>query len=497
MLESILASMSDGVVVAGEDGRFLEFNPAAERILGIGMLDISPSQWAEKYQLFLPDRKTPYPTEDLPLARAMRGESMDDVAIYMSHGAAEGIWLSINARPLRDENGVTRGGVAVFRDVTAQRTSQEAVQRLSTAVEQTDDTVFITALDGTILYVNPAFERTTGFGSSDVLGKTPRILKSGQHLADHFESMWETILAGKVFRGTTINRKKNGEFYHAEQTITPLRDPAGRVTHFVAVVKDMTERRRIQAQEIEMKVASLVQKRLYPQRALSLGGFEIAGAVYAAEATCGDYFDFFPMPRDAVGIAIGDVSGHGLGPALVMAETRAYLRSLANELTNIGRIFERINDILVDDLDDRHYVTLLMVRLDLENRSLHHCNAGHIPGYLVGSNGEVRAILGSVGPPLGMFWERKYPSSERIDIAPGDSLVLLTDGITENLDGRDRMFGMERVLDVIKEHRQKPVEQILQHVCQAARDFAAPHPQADDMAIVICRRTDKREDNEK
>jgi sigma-B regulation protein RsbU (phosphoserine phosphatase) len=266
------------------------------------------------------------------------------------------------------------------------------------------------------------------------------------------------------------------------------------VTQFVAVVKDMTERRRIQAQAIEMKVASLVQKRLYPQHALNIGGFEIAGAVFPAEATCGDYFDFFPMPRDAVGIAIGDVSGHGLGPALVMAETRAYLRSLANELGNIGRIFGRINDILVDDLDDRHYVTLLMVRLDLEDRSLHHCNAGHVPGYLVGSDGEVRAVLGSIGPPLGMFWDREYTSSGRIEMAPGDLLVLLTDGITENLDERDRLFGMERVLEVIRAHRQEPAEQILQHVCQAARDFSAPHPQADDMAIVLCRRTGKLED---
>jgi PAS domain S-box-containing protein len=489
ILQSILASMSDGVVVAGGDGRFLEFNPAAERILGVGRLDISPAQWTEKYQLYLPDRETPYPAEDLPLARAMQGEAVDEVEIYIRRSPTDGTWLNVNARPLQDGSGVVQGGVAVFRDVTAHRESQDLVQRLSAAVEQTADTVFITDLSGRILYINPAFENTTGYGREEVLGKTPRILKSGQHEPEYYRSLWKTILAGEVFRGTTINQKKNGEFYHAEQTITPLKDRSGRFTHFVAVVKDMTERRRIQAQEIEMRVASVVQKKLYPQRGPLVRGFEVAGAVLPAKATCGDYFDYLPMTRDAMGIAIGDVSGHGFGPALLMAETRAYLRSLTHEWRNLGRIFAWINDVLVDDLEDEHFVTLMVVQLDTERRCLRYCNAGHIPGYLLGSDGAVKAVLASNGPPLGMYPDREYGCSEETITEPGDLLVLLTDGITESQDSSERFFGVEGALDVIRAHQGEPTEQLLHHVFRAARDFAGPQPQEDDMTIVLCRRT--------
>jgi PAS domain S-box-containing protein len=119
ILKSVLDSMGDGVVVADENGRFLVFNPAAEQILRIGATDTSPEQWSERYGLYLPDTVTPYPPADLPLARAIRGESVEGAEVFVRHAQApEGIWLRVNARPLRDERGALRGGVAVFDDVS-------------------------------------------------------------------------------------------------------------------------------------------------------------------------------------------------------------------------------------------------------------------------------------------------------------------------------------------------------------------------------------------
>jgi PAS domain S-box-containing protein len=128
VFQSVLDSMSAGVVVADEAGRFLFFNPAAERILGIGLTDAAPNQWTARYGCFLPDRVTPYPTDQLPLVRAIRGETVDEAEVFIRNAAVpDGVWLSVNARPLRDDDGIGRGGVAVFRDVTARRHADQRV----------------------------------------------------------------------------------------------------------------------------------------------------------------------------------------------------------------------------------------------------------------------------------------------------------------------------------------------------------------------------------
>src|SRR5205823_487902 len=120
LLRSILDSMSDGVVVADEHGKFWHFNPAAEQILGIGPSEVHPDEWTAYYGCFLADQCTPYPPQELPLARAMRGEAVNGAEVFIRNAQTpDGVWLSANARPLKDETGLVRGGVVVFRDNTA------------------------------------------------------------------------------------------------------------------------------------------------------------------------------------------------------------------------------------------------------------------------------------------------------------------------------------------------------------------------------------------
>ncbi len=487
-LRSIFDSMSDGVVVADQEGRFLEFNPAAARILGLGRRDVPPAEWAREYGLFLPDRESPYPTDRLPLLRAIRGEDVDRERMYVCPpDVAEGRWISVNASALRDGTGAIRGGVAMFRDITELVASERAVRRLSTAVEETDDPVFMTDRDGEFTYVNPAFERVTGYSRDDVSGKTPRILKSGEHEVAFYEQLWDTILAGRVFRGSTVNRKKSGELFYAEQTITPIKDESGQTVCFVALVKDMTERRLAEAQEAELKLAAIVQKKLYPESSPMLVNCDISGAVFPATELCGDYFDYVTMRDGGSGIVLGDVSGHGLGPALTMAETRAYLRSLTRELEGLGPILTKINDLLVEDLPESSFVALIMVRLDPVGRSLSYCNAGHTSGYLLTGAGDVKFVLKSTGMPLGLFAGHHYPCSEIIALDPGDLLVLITDGVTESGAGCEELFGDERVLEVVREHQDEAAQAIIQHIHTAAREFAGGEIQHDDMTLVVCK----------
>lgn len=488
ILRSVSHSLAEGIVVADRNGKVLFASDSAVRMLGLAPGEVAATTRSAPTGFHLPDAQTPYPPDQLPLARAIKGEKVLGAEIFVRNAnVPDGIWLNVNATPLVADSGDLRGGVVVYRDVTKRKASEEIVQRLSNAVEQTDDTVLITDLNGIIQYVNPAFEKTTGYTREEVLGKTPRILKSGAHNESHYQEMWKTILGGDVYRGTLTNRKKSGATYYAEQTVTPMKDSAGRITHFVSVVKDMTEVMRRQEQEIEMYMASLVQEKLYPQQPPCVDGFDIAGATFPAEATCGDYYDFIDMPNDSLGIAIGDVSGHGLGPALVMAQTRAYLRSLSQTNGDLSAIFCRLNQALVADLEPHRFVTLLFAQIDMNSRRLIYANAGHTPGLILDGSGEIKTVLESCGLPLGVLPDQEYDCRQQVVLEPGELAVLLTDGLAEAEALGGGQFDTEGVLNVVKTHRRESAQQIVEHVRAAVHEFASGMPQTDDITIVICK----------
>ncbi len=130
LMQTIFSSISDGVVVADADGRFTLFNPSAEQIVGIGMLDLPPEQWTERYGVFYPDKTTHVPTERLPLVRAMRGEATDEIELFIrNEQKPDGVYISVSGRPLQADVDGHGGGVIIFRDVTERRLAEEALAR--------------------------------------------------------------------------------------------------------------------------------------------------------------------------------------------------------------------------------------------------------------------------------------------------------------------------------------------------------------------------------
>ena len=120
--------------------------------------------------------------------------------------------------------------------------------RLAMAVEQAAETIVITDTDGTILYVNPAFEKTSGYTRAEALGQNPRLLKSGKHDAEFYRRMWEVLGRGEIWNGHFINRRKDGTLYEEEATISPVRDAAGTIVNYVAVKRDVTREVQLEAQ---------------------------------------------------------------------------------------------------------------------------------------------------------------------------------------------------------------------------------------------------------
>jgi PAS domain S-box-containing protein len=405
------------------------------------------------------------------------------------------LWARVSTAPVAGAVGVFEGVLAMISDITEQkrseaeaRRSRETITLLSQAVEQTADSVVITDRQGTIEYVNPAFEGTTGFLRAEAIGQTPRILKSSMHEAEFHKRMWEQILAGGTFRGTLVNRKKSGEIYWAEQTITPIKDSEGVITHFVSVLKDITQLRKQQEHELQLRMARDVQQRFYTGAAMSIEGFDIACAAYPAVETGGDYLDVFSLQDGCTCIGIGDVSGHGLDSALVMAMTRAYVRAFAQVESDLSKILSNVNRMLLADLEDSRYVTLLLVCLDGQNGCLSYAGAGHVPGFLMNNSGKIDCVLESLGRPLGLFSDSRFVTST-IPLVPQQLLVLITDGTTEMTTSEDVQFGYDGVLDYVRAHCQDSASEIADGVYHAARSFADHKPLQDDVTGLIVKVT--------
>lgn len=617
LLRDIFQHLADGVIVSNTEGRFLLFNPAAERMLGLGIQELNPDQWTTVYGCYLPDTVTPFPPDKLPLARALNGEEISDEPIYIKGPhKPSGIWISVSGRTLRHSDGAIWGGFVIFRDVSrqmaAERKSQsvahelaavidnektailvedehreiqsinqafcdlfkmpvqphelvgadcsksaeqskhlfrepeafvegidrllnqrrivtneklhlndgrvlerdyiplvddneycghvwqyrditareealhqvKTIERLSSALAQTADSVVITDRHGNIEYVNDAFEKTTGYSRSDAIGRTPRILKSGKHDAEFYHNLWQAVTAGDPFRGTIINRKKTGELYTAEQTITPMKDDKGEITHFVSVLRDITELLEKKEHEIEMRLAREVQQAYYQAEA-SVPGFDVAGAACPCSETGGDYYDLIVMPDGALCIGIGDVSGHGISSALIMAQMRAAVRSFASVSTDAGEIMTSVNRVLQVDLNSGRFATLLLLVLNCREGTIRYANAGHEFGYVVNETGKIDYVIKSTGTPLGIFPDTVFQSSETIKLHKNQIVLLMTDGITESWDSDGGQAEINRAIEYVTSHRNQPAAEISEGLCRASKANAENNIIQDDITSVI------------
>jgi PAS domain S-box-containing protein len=252
ILQSILNSMSDGVVVADETGKFLLWNPAAERIIGRPAEHVPPDQWSVHFGCFLPDRVTYYSAEQLPMVRAIRGEVFDDVELYVRHTKRpEGVMMSISGRPLRDQQGAVKGGVIVIRDITARKLVEEELrksrERFELAVQGSQDGLWDWDLTNDEVYYSPRYKAILGYEEDEEFPNRSEEWAQRVHPEDidrflaelraHFKS--RESLCWVEFRF----RHKDGSYRWIRSRAFVLRDAAGRVYRMAGSHEDITERK--------------------------------------------------------------------------------------------------------------------------------------------------------------------------------------------------------------------------------------------------------------
>jgi serine phosphatase RsbU (regulator of sigma subunit) len=256
-------------------------------------------------------------------------------------------------------------------------------------------------------------------------------------------------------------------------------------SHISQFIERTKAEKALLLKEAQFCVAKKIQQGLVARTPPALPGFEIAGASHCADETGGDYFDFFPLLDSCQGVVIADASGHGLGPALLVTETRAYLRALALSHEDIARIMALVNHRLVEDVGDDYFVTLFLARLDPRTRSLLYTSAGHPRAYILDHSGSVKGCLESTGPPLGIFPGGDFPVAPAITLQPGDLVLFLTDGVVEARAPDGGSFGFQRAIDVVRVYRRDTAARIVSNLYHAVRAFSHNHPQVDDITAVV------------
>ncbi len=242
LLRAIVRDAVDGIIVIDEQGRVRLMNPAAERLFGYRRKEVL----GRNITLLMPE---PYRSQhDQYLRRYLEtGEQRiigigREVAGRRKDGSVFPMHLSVAEIHYRRQ----RAFVGIVHDLTETKRTEERLLWLSRALEQIPLAVVITDAEGTIRYVNPRFTQLTGYPAEEVIGKNPRLLQSGKTQLAIYQRLWKTILSGQEWQGEILNRRKNGELYWAREHIAAIKDPQGKITHFIAVQEDITERKQVE-----------------------------------------------------------------------------------------------------------------------------------------------------------------------------------------------------------------------------------------------------------
>jgi diguanylate cyclase (GGDEF)-like protein/PAS domain S-box-containing protein len=237
------------------------------------------------------------------------------------------IVLETSGRPFFDDHGNLLGYRGIDRDVTARNLANEELRKLSRAVAQSANAVLITDPSGVIEYVNPKFCELTGYAAGEVIGKTPRVLKSGETSPATYQAMWAALLAGKEWYGEFHNRKKSGELFWCLESISPLRNDKGKITHFVSVKEDISSRKLAESTIRQLayydSLTGLPNRRLFRDRLEQAA--EAAQRTGAAVAVCHIDIDRLKNVNDVFGHAAGDAvireAAQRIGGALRRGDT--------------------------------------------------------------------------------------------------------------------------------------------------------------------------------
>ncbi len=422
------------------------------------------------------------------VAEILDGADVPAVEHRILHRDGSTRWVRSTVVQHRDGAGYRARYQGLVEDITDRKRAEERFRQL---LESAPDAVVVVDAAGRIALVSAQTEQVFGYSRDELLGKPVELLipesdrkRHQEHRTDYSARPRIRPMGGGLeFRAL----RKDGREFPAEISLSPLQTDEGLLVF--ADIRDITERKRVEKanreNEIQLLTARRIQEHLLPHSPPAIAGFDVAGASSPAESAGGDYFDYLAMPDDAVGFVVGDVCGHGVGPALLAASTQALLRVLAEAHRSPSAVLAHANRFLVRTVEQDRFVTLFLGRLDPGSRRFTYSSAGHPTGYVLDRAGAVRAALASTALPLGITVQEEFLSAEPLTLEPGEMILLLTDGVLDAISPAGEAFGPNRALEIVRTARHQSAKEILDGLLKAVRDFSGDGQLSDDVTAVV------------
>jgi sigma-B regulation protein RsbU (phosphoserine phosphatase) len=245
--------------------------------------------------------------------------------------------------------------------------------------------------------------------------------------------------------------------------------------------REIIEKRKI---EQELLLAREIQQNFYPNIPEIYGGVEICASSEMCEAVGGDYVGYFPFEDGRFLVMMGDVSGKGIGAALVMSSLHAACRALMRHVHAIEDVTNILNETFVETTGAGTFVTMLIMLVDTVGKRVHFIRAGHNPPLTITGSGQTVYFDGGGGPPVGLFSHLRY-RREISNVEPGSVLVVYTDGVSEAEDELGEQLGMDRFSAVVSASRGKSAKQIHANIRAALAEFVGNAPSHDDSTLIV------------
>ncbi len=258
--------------------------------------------------------------------------------------------------------------------------------------------------------------------------------------------------------------------------------------HVIAALTEAETRRKLDRIEYDLKVARTIQMGLLPKSPPTVPGYDIAGFSEPADQTGGDYYDWIELPGGRVIFTIADATGHGIGPALLVAACRAYFRAIASQDEPLEHITAQVDSLIAADVSDGRFITAAIALLDPQRNHLSLYSAGQAPIYLYVAARDCVTMFDADQPPLGVHFGAGESRAREINLAPGDALVLVTDGFFEFANPTGEQFGVQRLGETIRRHQSLPARQVIQRLQDDLSGFSQGVIQADDLTAVVVKR---------
>jgi PAS domain S-box-containing protein len=373
------------------------------------------------------------------------------------------------------------------------RATADSLFTLRFAIDQAGDAVFLVSQDGSFEYVNDQVSKLMGYTKEELASKSVFDIDINFPTSTWSEFWQGTTNGGVLYFESNVHHKDRGH--------VPVAISVNHVTRqgkklACAIVRDISERKRAEEsqklaeeerrtrlqQEQELLAARVVQQALYPKSPPKISGFDISGAVLPATHACGDYFDFIPTEGGLI-VAVGDVASHGLAPALQMTETRGFLRGLLARDSNLVTVVQELNELLVEDMQEGCFLTLLLTKVGSKGGTLEYVGAGH-DAWIVAKSGTA-CHLDSTGLVLGILSDAPVESGNIPPLNTGDMLVIVTDGVIEARSPEGEFFGNQRMLNTVSLHRHLDSHEIVERLMRSVREFAQCDSLEDDVTAVI------------